>query len=198
MCLVAIIFVCKNIAIVLYYISLPVSRLSFGVSHMTGKGRVGLRRRQSTTPSIESLHNGSQKLVLVSRRFAGIFVSGFDWLGFFRALWLDIYWCNWPRQLCNTKNKFLSRIEICFAIQNIKETVSDSFIYCIKCTLSCYRKESQKSNALKQMETIQCNHRNYLSDRPKTNTFVETVWQCSLGWRNDKGFSNKLENWTVN
>ena len=33
-----------------------------------------LRRRQSTTPGIDSLHNGSQKLVLVSRRFAEISV----------------------------------------------------------------------------------------------------------------------------
>ena len=92
---------------------------------------VSLRRRQSTTPGIDSLRNGSQKLVLVSRRFAEISVSFSDWLGFLHAL------CK----LRNAKNKFLSRIEICFVIQNIKETVSDSCVYCIKFALSCYRKE---------------------------------------------------------
>ena len=47
---------------------------------------LSLRRRQSTTPGIDSLRNRSQKLVLISRRFAAISVSSFDWLGFLRAL----------------------------------------------------------------------------------------------------------------
>ena len=49
------------------------------------------------------LRNGSQKLVLISCRFAGIYVSISDWLDFLCALWLDIYLCN---RSCNAKNKF--------------------------------------------------------------------------------------------
>ena len=48
--------------------------------------RSSLRRRQSTTAGIDSLRNSSQKLVLVSCRFAEISVTFSDWLGFLYAL----------------------------------------------------------------------------------------------------------------
>ena len=45
-----------------------------------------LRRRQPITAGIDGLRNGSQNLVLISRRFAGIYVSVSDWLDFLRVL----------------------------------------------------------------------------------------------------------------
>ena len=102
---------------------------------------------------------------------------------------------NRSRQLRNAKNKFLSRIlkfVLAFKISK-KQCLIRSFIVNLRCRVT---EKSHKRE--EEMETTWHNHRNYLCDRPKTNTFVETVWQCSLGWRNDEDFLSKLENWKMN